>query len=117
MLPKENRLKRKKDIENVWKHGKSQRFNSLLLKAVKNNLAKTRFAFIVSVKVAKKAVKRNKLKRRLREIIRKKLPQIKPGFDVIISALVGLTEKNFQQLEEIVDKLLEKTALKQKTKN
>ncbi|MBN1263405.1 MAG: ribonuclease P protein component [Candidatus Pacebacteria bacterium] len=39
----------------------------------------SRFAFIVSLKTAKKAVERNKIKRKLREVIRLKIDKIKDG--------------------------------------
>ena len=45
-----------------------------------------RFSFIVSKKVYKLAVRRNRLKRRLREIARQNLSKIKNGYNIIILA-------------------------------
>ena len=72
MLPKKNRLKNKKDFERVFKQGKGFKEDFLFFKITKNNLKENRFGFIVSLKVSKKAVLRNKVKRRLREIIKKR---------------------------------------------
>ncbi len=111
MLPKENRLKKKKDFENVFKKGKGFKEKFLFLKIRKNELNVNRFGFAVSLKVSKKAVVRNKLKRQLREIVKAKLPQVKPGIDGIIVVLPGLEDKNFQQIEEIANKLFKKAKI------
>jgi len=109
MLPKVNRLKKKKDIERVFKSGRGFKEDFLILKMVKNNLKNSRFAFIVSQKVSKKATLRNKIRRRLSELARRHLPTTRPGTDIIIMALPGLEEKDFWEIEEIINKLLQKT--------
>ena len=72
MLAREARLKKNKDFEQIFKKGKSVKGDFLLLKIVKNKLNKNRFAAIVSQKVSKKAIIRNKIRRRIAEIIRQK---------------------------------------------
>jgi len=111
MLPDPNRLKKTKEIERVFKEGRGLKEDSLLLKVAPNNLGLTRFAFVAGQKASKKAVERNKAKRVLREIIRSRLADIKPGFDVVITALQGSAGKNFENLERTVIKLLKKTGL------
>ncbi|HOK00650.1 MAG TPA: ribonuclease P protein component [Candidatus Paceibacterota bacterium] len=111
MLPLNNRLKKKKDFEEVFKNGKSYKENSLQLKFLENNLKTSRFGFVVSKKFSKKAVVRNKIKRRLREIIRKNLIYIKKGFDCVIIVLPDLKIKKFEELEEILIKLFKKADL------
>ena len=108
MLPKENRLKKKKDFERVFKEGRGFQEDFFFLKIVKNNLKISRFGIIVSQKVAKKAVVRNKLKRRLREILRKNLPIIKKGIDGVLIAQPGLEEKSFGELEEMIINIFQK---------
>ena len=105
MLAKKNRLKRKKDFKLILKEGKRFKEDFLILKLVKNNLEKSRFSFIISQKVSKKATTRNKIKRRLSEIVRLKLKKIKKGIDVILIACPGLEEKDFWEIEESLDKL------------
>ena len=111
MLPKANRLKKKKDFERVFKQGKSFGESCLLLRLVKNNLKANRFGFAVGLRVSKKASLRNKLKRRLREIIRVKLPKIKTGFDVVLIADTGLADKDFRGVEEIINNLFKKAKI------
>jgi len=113
MLSLKHRLKKKKDFEKVYKKGKGFKQDFLFLKAIENDLEDTRVGIVVSTKVAKKAVERNLIKRRLREIIRKRLEEIKPGLDIVIITLKGINKKtSFQTIEETIDKLLLKSKIK-----
>ncbi len=111
MLPQDSRLQNEKDIERVYKKGKSFKEDFLILKVVKSNLAKSRFVFIISRKVSKKAVARNKIKRRLREIIKKQTKRIAPGFDILVIARSEIVEKSFLEIEKILIKLLKRAKL------
>ncbi len=111
MLPLKNRLKKKTDLERVFKEGKGIREDFLLLKFTKNNLETSRFGFVVGQKVAKKAVLRNKIKRRLREAVRKKLSEIRVGFDGVWVALKGSETKNFEEIKAAVKKILQRGKL------
>lgn len=111
MLAKKNRLRKKKDIERVFKEGKGFKEDFLVLKIVKNNLENSRFAFIVSQKVSKKATLRNKIRRRLRELVRLKIKEIKTGIDGVVMALPGLEKKDFWELEEIINRIFKKANL------
>jgi len=110
MLPKKNRLTKKKDFDSVFKQGKGLKFGFLYLKYKKNNLKASRFGFVVGKNFSKKAAQRNKIKRRLREIIKNKLSKIEPGTDIIIVAMPG-AEDDFNQLGQIIDKLFKKASL------
>lgn len=113
MLFRENRLKNKKDFEKIFEQGKGFKQDFLFLKIIENNLKKARFGFVVSKKVSKKAVVRNKIKRRLREIVRNKLKQeqIKIGIDGVLVALQGIDEKEFEEIEKIIDTLFNKAGI------
>lgn len=111
MLPEENRLKKTKDIEWVFRAGNGHKEDFLFLKLAKNNLRVSRFAFIVSKKIAKKSVVRNKIKRLLREAVRKKLSETKVGFDVVVVALGGIEKDGFQKINAKMEKLFKKTKL------
>jgi len=108
MLPLNNRLKKTSDIRNVFKQGRLSKEGFLIFKTVKNDLNKSRFGFIVSQKVSKQAVVRNKIKRRLRGAVMKKLKEIKTGTDNIFIALPGLEKKDFLSTEQAVVSLLRK---------
>lgn len=114
MLPKGNRLARRKDFQRVFQEGKGIKENSLTLKWINNNLKVSRFAFIISQKVSKKAVLRNKIRRQLREKTRLALPQIKKGLDVIIIVSPGAEKKEKGELVENLNKLFLKAKLTKK---
>lgn len=111
MLPEVNRLKKKKDFERVFKEGKGFKEDFLFLKIVKNNLKESRFGFVVSQKVSKKAVLRNKIKRRLREIIRLSLPKVKKGIDGVLIIKAEIKTKTFLGAEEAINKLFKKAKI------
>jgi len=132
MLSSINRLKKKKDFEIVFKKGKGYKENFLYLKIVGNKLKTSRFGIVVSKKFSTKATLRNKIKRRLRELIRIKLPNIKKGIDGVIIVIPGLEinpvrdykgkektqEKqisngvnDFWELETIINKLFAKAGI------
>lgn len=110
MLAEENRLKNKKDFERVFKNGKGLRQDFFYLKVSKNNLGLVRFGLITSKKFSKKATERNKMRRKLSELIRKKLPKIKKGTDAVIIAISG-AEADFKKLEDIISKLFKKAQI------
>jgi len=117
MLPERNRLKKRKDFEKVFKEGKSWKESFLLLKTVPNKLKVSRFGFIVGKKYSKKAVLRNKIKRRLREIIRERLPEIKEGLDgvvIVLSEAEKGKEESFEGLKKIINKLFKKAKIYKK---
>jgi ribonuclease P protein component len=106
MLAKLNRIKKKKDFETIFKKGKSLKSGFLVLRALKNDLKQNRFAFVVSQKVSKKATARNKVRRRLSEIIKTNLKNIKDGFDIVFVALPGIEKKEFLEIKVAAEKLL-----------
>ena len=108
MLKKQNRLIKNRDFEKVFKQGKGIKENFLYCKFIKNSLNFNRVGFIVSKKVSKKGVIRNKIKRRLREITRKNLPYLKKALDICIICLPEIKQKKFYQIEESIKKIFKK---------
>lgn len=111
MLPRENRLKKKKDFEKVFKEGKGFKEDFLILKFILNNLKQSRFGIIVSQKISKKATIRNKIKRRLRALLGFKLAEIKKRVDLVLVVLPGFETKDFWEIEKIMNKLFKKAKL------
>lgn len=111
MLPREYKLKKESDFKKVFKQGKYCQQQFVKIKILKNDLAINRFGFLVGLKISKKAVQRNKIKRRLEEIIRLNLSKMKSGFDVIISVDPEIKEENYQAIEENLIGLFKKAEL------
>ena len=111
MLPKINRVKKKKDFEEIFKNSKIFKSDLFIFRIAKNNLGVNRFGFVVSQKVSKNAVVRNKVKRRLSEAVKTGLIKIKNGTDLVIIALSGIEKKEFSEIKEAVKNALIKTEL------
>lgn len=116
MLSKKKRLSKNKDIKEVIKKGKKFKEKFLILKKKPNTLNNSRLGVVVGLKVSKKATERNKIKRRINEIIRRSLKKIKKGNDVVLIVLSSVKGKNFQQIKKTVMKLFRKAKLIRKTK-
>lgn len=111
MLAQKNRLKKKKDFDKAFKKGKGFKENFLFIRVVKNDLEATRFGFVVSKAFSKKATSRNKIKRRLRELIKEKETEIKKGFDVVLVVMKGLEKQDVLETEKTVNSLFKKAKL------
>ncbi len=111
MLPKINRLTKKKDFETVFKNGESVKNYFLIFKILKNNLKESRFGFIVSKKVSNKATVRNKIKRRLRDAVWGELKNFQKSVDVVIITLPGIKDKEFSEIQEVVRGIFKKAGL------
>jgi len=97
---------KKKEIEEIFKRGKAYRGDFLILRINKNSLPFSRWSFIVPASSCQEAVKRNRLKRQLRENIREKLAGIKSGVDGIVLALPDVIGRTHEAIDKEVDKLL-----------
>lgn len=90
MLPKNLRLRKTKDIENVQRKGSSFFTKYFVFKFSPNNTGKNRFTVIISNRISKNATTRNRVKRILRDEIRKQSLCVKPGYDIILNVTRGV---------------------------
>lgn len=99
MLAQKNTIRKQKEIERLFKQGRSS-FDAVLgVKALPNETGATRAVVVVSTKVSKKAVERNTVKRRLSEIIRRALPRLREGVDMFVLALPAAKAADYPTLE------------------
>ena len=106
MLPKINRIKKKKDFEGIFKNGKTLTTSFFILKISKNQLGVSRVGFVVSKKISPKATIRNKVRRRLSGVVEKEIEKIKNGTDLVFIALPGIRGKTFGSIKEATEKIL-----------
>ena len=112
MLSRRERLTRRRDFAAVYARKKSWATPLLVFYVRRHEpqgpLAETRrLGFSVSKKVGK-AHDRNRVKRRLREICRKQLPNLMAGFDGIWVVRSGAASAGFQELEDAALLLLKR---------
>lgn len=111
MLKKIFRL-RGEDLKDFFREKRNVlRSKNFLIFYKKNQLKHPRFSIKFETKIFKKAVQRNRLKRRLYEIIRKNWGKfVKKNYDIVIFPLKNeLVEEKFKILEknllELIDKI------------
>jgi ribonuclease P protein component len=85
VLPAAHRLRLARDITRVYRRGRYGTGNFLSIKAMKNSRPESRAAFVVSKKVSKKAVIRNRIRRRLAEILRNDWETVALGYDIVVT--------------------------------
>jgi len=111
MLVRKYRLSKNKNFEKVFRDGRSVFSNEVGIKFLKNNLGFSRFGIIVSLKISKSAVIRNKIKRRLREIIRNHLFSLRENCDIVILTRQEIKNLDFWQIKERLEYLFKKAKL------
>lgn len=84
MLSKKNRLNLRFHRDRLDKQGEVTHSPYFIVVSDKNNLSLSRFTFLISKKLAKRAVDRNRLKRQMSEIVRLNLKLITIGKDFLI---------------------------------
>lgn len=110
MLPSGHRLRSNREFQRVYRVGKSWA-HPLAALHVLEQPGERRFGISVSKKVGN-AVVRNRVRRRVREILRAALPELKQGFDAIIVARSAAAEADFAALTSALEELFRRSRLR-----
>jgi ribonuclease P protein component len=83
-----------------------------VISVLRNDLEHSRFGFVVGRKIGK-ANKRNWVRRRMREAVRKRMQQgqIDAGWDVVLIARRPMRGATFHQVDEAIGLLLRRAGL------
>ena len=123
MLTKQFRLTRMKDFEILFKEGRFVGGDLVDLKVWKIDPGKyqkrkyspndLKIGFVVPIKISKKAVVRNRIKRQMREVVRllMKDKAIKCGYFVLFLAKKGTIGVEYIDIDDSIVNLLKKTGL------
>jgi len=109
-LKRDYRLRGRSQFDQARRQGKCWTHRLVVLCVVPNALGSSRFGFSVSKRVGG-AVVRNRVRRRLREIVRLRLPAIASGWDVVLIARPPIAQAQFGQIETAVERLLQQAGL------
>jgi ribonuclease P protein component len=104
------RLTSSNDYMRVRRTGKSFAHPLVVLVIVPNDEEQTRIAVSAGRRIGN-AVKRNRAKRLLREAARSLIPEIKPGWDMILVARQPLPEAGLHEVKVAVRSLLRRADL------
>ena len=118
MLPKENRLSAKDNFARIKKEGKifqAESFSAVLYK--REDDKPIRIGVIVSNKISKSAVARNRIKRILKEILLPNIALLKKGFSLIFLVKRKVILKTKEDLSMDMTILLKKMNLNNEKNN
>lgn len=110
-MEKFNSLKKQNDFDRVFKTGEVFGNKAFVMYYFKNNSEINRIGIIVSKKVSKKSVVRNKIRRRIKESYRLNQDFFKRGYDIIIIAKQPCKDEDYNHLEKSLKHLFYKKNL------
>lgn len=111
MLSTKHRFHGHGSLKYLYKNGTSVRSHWLTVKYIKNPHRKnTRVGVVISKKVHKSAVGRNRIRRRVYEIIRHELPHFGGVYDLTVIIVSGESiTASHEDLQAVIKGLLEQT--------
>jgi ribonuclease P protein component len=104
-FPKALRLRAASEFQCVYERGARKVSRSFVAFVLPNELGYTRFGFTTPRKLAK-AHDRNRIRRRIREILRTARREVPAGFDVVINPRRSAGERKFDELRTELINLL-----------
>lgn len=126
-LPKANRLRQRRDFSIVYQQGIRRRSSYLTLRALRRcrpprasplttelplspsqatSPLDPRIGISINLKVSKRAVVRNRIKRQLRSALRQLLPRLISGWDLVIVVHPEAVECDYLQFLQELEQLL-----------
>ena len=111
MLSRSNRLRRRNDFARVYKKGTTTHARLFSIKHAQNQLGHPRIGIVVSTKVSKRAVIRNRLRRRFYAQMRHLLLQINGGVDIVIMVRHSAIDQESAQIARDLEKALTRAHL------
>ncbi|MBI4299714.1 MAG: ribonuclease P protein component [Chloroflexi bacterium] len=107
-MDRESRLTKRSDFAAVYRGGRAWAHPLVVLRAMPNGSDRSRLGFVVSKRLGK-AVSRNRVRRRLREALRR-MP-LEMGWDVVVIARTPAQEASFRELAAALEQLLTRAKL------
>ncbi len=106
-FPKSSRLLKHADFDQVYQNGKRQFSGHLTVFSLRRDTGAPRVGFTVG-RVLGSAVVRNRIKRRLREAVRRHLHALSAPVDLVINPKKSVLTLEFAQLEAEIARAFEK---------
>ena len=108
MLKKQFRVTKEKDFQKVYKKGLFNNGKYLKINLLSNRRDLSRIAVVVSKKTEKKATKRNKVKRIVREAVKEIYLNLSDGYDIILNVKKEALEASKEDIKKDLLETLKK---------
>ena len=92
-------LKKNSDFRRLYARGKSSVNPYMVVYCRRNRTGENRLGYTVSTKLGG-AVTRNRVRRRLREIVRLRSPQMRSGWDIVVVARMRCVGAEYAKMDE-----------------
>ena len=103
-------LKKNYEFRRMYQRGNSAAGGALVIYCRKNPHGKSRLGLTASTKLGN-AVKRNRVRRRMRELYRLNLDRVRPGFDMILVARGRTLYASWGELNALFARLCKKLGI------
>lgn len=113
MIARTKRLRLGRDIDRVLGRGRFGASGDIWTKALGVPGGESRVAIIVSKKVSKKAVVRNRIRRQMFAVVQSSWATLRPGCDIVVAARADVSGQAPKQLAADIDRALVKAGAKQ----
>ncbi|MET0779446.1 MAG: ribonuclease P protein component [Candidatus Saccharimonadales bacterium] len=113
MIHSTHRFHGRSSLRFVYQHGRQVRGEMLSLRVVRNDRQSSwRAAVVVSRKVSKSAVVRNRIRRRVFEIVRSQAGRIDGNYDLVFNVYAeSVATQGSEELKQIIIDQLERAAV------
>ncbi len=109
-MERKYRVRLSSDFRRIRREGKSWAGRLVVLCVLHNDLEYSRFGFAVSKGVGN-AVTRNRVRRRMREVVRLQCDSIEGGWDMVFIARPSIRQATYVEIESAIEGLVRRAGL------
>jgi ribonuclease P protein component len=102
----DRRLRLQRDFQALREQGVSRAHPLLVFRTAPNKLGYSRFGFAISRRIARRAVVRNRLRRRLQDLMRR--APVQGGWDMLLIARTSAPTATFDELQQALANVMER---------